>query len=189
VSRDGDPVRILGVDPGSRHTGYGLIEKQQSRLVYLESGSISPDAKESFARRLAAMHTGLAERIAAFQPHHVAMEDIFHAANVRSALQLAHVRGVLVLAAAQAGLEIAAYAPRVIKKAVVGTGGADKAQVAWMIERLLSLAGDKRRTDITDALAAAVCHASHLGSGERQTTPRLEHGATGTVSGAPGDRS
>jgi len=187
VSRDGDPIRILGVDPGSRHTGYGLIEKQGSRLIHLESGSISPSVKESFSRRLVAMHAGLTDRIAASRPHHVAMEDIFHAANVRSALQLAHVRGVLILAAAGAGMEVAAYAPRVIKKAVVGTGGADKAQVAWMTTRLLSLTGEKRRADITDALAVAICHAFHLGP-EAHRTSRLEPAATGVAPGTAGPR-
>jgi crossover junction endodeoxyribonuclease RuvC len=187
VSRDGDPVRILGVDPGSRHTGYGLIEKRGNRLIHLESGSISPSAKLSFSRRLVALHDGLADRIAASRPHHVAMEDIFHAANVRSALQLAHVRGVLILAAAAAGMEVAAYAPRVIKKAVVGTGGADKAQVAWMTTRLLALDGEKRRADITDALAVAICHASHLGPGEHQAH-RLSPAAGDVAAGPAGDR-
>jgi crossover junction endodeoxyribonuclease RuvC len=116
------------------------------------------------------MHEGLAGRIAAAQPHHLAMEDIFHAANVRAALQLAHVRGVLVLAAAEAGMEVAAYAPRAIKKAVVGTGAADKSQVAWMAGQLLDLDNRARREDVTDALAVAICHALHLGPGARQAT-------------------
>jgi crossover junction endodeoxyribonuclease RuvC len=182
VSRAGDPIRILGVDPGSRHTGYGVIEKRGARLVPVDAGSLSPSPRLSFSHRLLEIHDGLAGVIRTHRPLHVAMEDIFHAVNVRSALKLAQVRGVLLLAAAEAGLEVAAYPPRSVKKAVVGTGGADKSQVAWMIVRLLGLGEERRPADVTDALAVAVCHALHLG-------PEGARTEAGTLAGAaPGAR-
>ncbi len=161
VAAAGDPVRILGVDPGSRHTGWGVIEQAGTRLTLVDAGAISASPRLPFEERLRRIHEGLALCIADLRPQEVAVEDIFHALNTRSALQLAHVRGVLLLAAASAGLPVSPYAPRLVKQAVVGHGGADKSQVAWMVTQLLTGAAAGGRQDVTDALAVALCHASH----------------------------
>jgi crossover junction endodeoxyribonuclease RuvC len=163
VGAVGDPLRILGVVPGARHTGWGIIEKIGSRVVYVDAGAISPPPRLPFEERLRLLYEGLGRRIEVARPQQVAVEDIFHAVNVRSALQLAHVRGVLLLAAAQAGLPVTPYAPRLVKQAVVGNGSADKEQVAWMVGRLLAPAATGGRQDVTDALAVALCHAAHHG--------------------------
>ncbi len=157
----GAPIRILGIDPGSRHTGYGVIETTGPRMVPVEAGTLSPPAGLPLVERLLAIHTGLAEKIAALEPHQVAVEDLFHGVNARSALKLAEVRGVCLLAAAAAGLAVTAYTPAQVKKAATGTGGAAKSQVAFMIARLLGLS-EPCRPDAADALAVAVCHAAHL---------------------------
>ncbi|MFQ5670297.1 MAG: crossover junction endodeoxyribonuclease RuvC [Acidobacteriota bacterium] len=161
-------MRILGIDPGSRHTGYGVIEASGRRLAYVDAGAISPRLGAPFSQRLLAIYQSMTERIEALRPSQVAVEDLFHSVNSRSALRLAHVRGVLILAAGAAGLAVTAYAPAAIKKAVVGSGNAAKEQVAWMVSRLLEKPMAHRTLDTTDALAVAICHASHLGPGPRR---------------------
>ena len=158
----GESWRILGVDPGSRHTGFGIIRKEGARLVHVASGTLSPPPRLSLEKRLQFIHAGLAASIEQHRPHAVAVEDLFHAINVRSALTLAHVRGAVLLAAASAGVPVASYAPREVKKTVAGTGAASKSQVAWMVQRLLEGAAPAEGPDAADALAVAICHAHHL---------------------------
>jgi crossover junction endodeoxyribonuclease RuvC len=175
VAANQDPgTRILGLDPGSRHTGFGLIVRKGAGLLYLDSGTLSPGAAKDLPQRLGILHDQACQLLARTRPDVVAVEDIFTAVNPRAALTLAHARGVLVLAAVQAGLPVTSYPPATIKKAVVGAGAATKDKVAWMVERLLSGVPSGGRHDASDALAVALCHAAHL--------------RTATVSQAP-DRS
>jgi len=152
-------VIILGVDPGSIHTGFGAITTDGRRYVLLERGVLSPPAGFSLAERLRFLHAGIAATIARVGPELLAVEDVFHAVNARSALILGHVRGTVLLAGAQAGLEIAAFAPATVKQQLTGYGRAEKAQVALMVSRLLELAADEPPGDATDALAVALCGA------------------------------
>ena len=152
---------ILGVDPGSIRTGYGAIETDGRRHRLLEMGVVAPPARASLPLRLRALHQGVTEVIRRLSPDLLAVEDVFHSVNARSALVLGHARGVVVLAGAQAGLEVAAFPPATIKAHVTGYGRAEKAQVALVVSRLLSLARDEPPGDATDALAVALCSA-HL---------------------------
>lgn len=155
------PVRVFGVDPGGFCTGWGLVLRTGSRLEHLESGLIRPPRGAPFADRLAFLHDALTEVLARTEPETFAIEAVFHAEHARSALQLGHARGVLVLAAAQAGLTVCEYPPATVKKAVTGNGAADKEQVRSMVEILLKTELDGA-ADRTDALAVAICHA-HVG--------------------------
>ena len=156
-------MRIFGVDPGSRRTGYGCIETSGSRHRLIDCGALSAPADAPLSDRLRAVHGGLTRLLAAHRPDVVALEDLFYARNVRSALILGHVRGVLVLAAAEAGVPAAEYAPAEVKRAVVGYGRADKRQVQQMVALLLGLDTPPSPLDASDALAVAVCHAHSIG--------------------------
>lgn len=148
---------ILGVDPGSSHTGYGLVLARGSKLDLVSQGRLSPSSAWPMPRRLAFIHQGLTEIISGHRPPMVAVEDIFFGKNARSALKLGQVRGVVLLAAVQGGAEIFEYAPRQVKSSVVGYGQAEKSQVAHMVAQLL----DYRQPltpDAADALALAICH-------------------------------
>lgn len=147
----------LGIDPGSRITGYGLVARQGSRLTFLAAGSIKTSAKAPLAQRLGEVYDGLTEVVREYAPEVAAVEDIFYAKNVRTAAVLGHVRGVALLAAAMAGLEVFEYPPASTKMAVAGYGRADKDQVALMVRQILGI----RRPlppDASDALAVAICH-------------------------------
>jgi crossover junction endodeoxyribonuclease RuvC len=150
---------ILGVDPGGSHTGYGLVLSQGEELRLAAQGRFSPKSAWAMPRRLVYIHQGLSELTSAHRPAAVAVEDIFQGRNIRSAIKLGHVRGVVLLAAAQAGAEVFSYAPRLVKNAVAGYGQADKAQVAHMVGELLRLTAPLA-PDAADALAVAICHAS-----------------------------
>jgi crossover junction endodeoxyribonuclease RuvC len=152
-------IRILGVDPGLNATGWGMIAQDGARLSLIAHGVIKAPAKAPMARRLLFIHEALDALIAEHQPHEAAVEDQFVSANPGSALKLGQARAAAMLAPARAGLPVAEYAPRLVKKAVVGTGGAEKAQVAAMVKMLLP--GSKAQTDDADALAVAICHAHH----------------------------
>jgi crossover junction endodeoxyribonuclease RuvC len=152
------PTLILGVDPGTHHTGYGLVLASGPSLQLVAQGRFSPSAAWALPRRLAHIHQGLAEIIAGHRPQAVAVEDIFYGKNVRSSLKLGHVRGVALLAAAQGGAEVFEYAPRLVKNTVAGYGQADKAQVAHMVAELLNF-HEPLAADAADALAVAICHA------------------------------
>ncbi len=149
---------VLGVDPGGFCTGWGLVRRDGGRLLHLESGLIRPPKKAAFPDRLAHLHRELAAILTRTTPDAFAIEAVFHAEHARSALQLGHARGVLVLAAAQAGLSVCEYPPATVKKAVTGNGAADKEQVRAMVSKLLrdEIEG---AADRTDALAVAICHA------------------------------
>jgi crossover junction endodeoxyribonuclease RuvC len=150
-------MRLLGVDPGSIRTGWGAIETEGGRHVLLEAGTLAPPPRLTLAERLLFLHDGLAEVISRHRPHALAVEDVFHAANTRSALVLGHVRGALLLAGAEAGLPVHAFPPATVKAQVAGFGRAEKSQVALMVSRLLGLARDRNPGDATDALAVALC--------------------------------
>jgi crossover junction endodeoxyribonuclease RuvC len=151
-------VKIFGIDPGSERTGYGCIDTDGSRHRLVICGALRAPAHTAFPDRLLLIHAGLAALLAEHRPDCVAIESIFHARNVRSALKLGHARGVALLAASQAGLEVIEYAPAEIKRAVVGFGRAEKPQVGHMIKLLLGLDAVPSPDDAADALAVAVCH-------------------------------
>ena len=150
-------VRILGVDPGLRVTGFGIIEKSGSRLHYVTSGCVRSGAGE-LAARLKVILDGLAEIIAANQPHEVAIEKVFVNVNPQSTLALGQARGTAICAAVLAGLPVSEYTALQVKQSVVGKGHAAKDQVQHMVRRLLALPGDPS-PDAADALACAICHA------------------------------
>lgn len=159
----GGPVRILGLDPGLRRTGWGLIETRGTKLAYLASGTLTSDGDDDLAVRLLALFDALRAVIAAHAPDEAAVEETFVNKDPRSALKLGQARAVSLLAPALAGLPVAEYAANLVKKTVVGAGHADKAQVAAMVRLLLPKA-DPKGADAADALAVAICHAQHRGS-------------------------
>ena len=163
-------MKILGIDPGSDRTGYGCVEVDGSRQRVVTSGAIRTSPRASFPEKLLAVHAGLTGLIAETRPDAVAIENVFHAVNARSALKLGHARGVAMLAAVQAGLPVAEYTPAEVKRAVVGYGRAEKHQVQQMVKLLLGLSVVPTPHDAADALAVALCH-SHL-TAFRSLVPR-----------------
>jgi crossover junction endodeoxyribonuclease RuvC len=153
-------IRIIGIDPGLRHVGWGLIEAEGSRLRYLACGSIKTEAKASLAERLAAIHRGLTALIEEHRPDEAAVEETFVNRDPQSALKLGQARGVALAAPALLGLVVAEYAANVVKKTIVGVGHAEKAQVAMMVKMLLP-ASPAASPDAADALALAITHAQH----------------------------
>jgi crossover junction endodeoxyribonuclease RuvC len=152
-------MRVLGIDCGGEYTGYGVVEMQPpGKLCCLACGAIKLSAREALPLRLCRIFTRLGELISEYQPHEVAIEDVFYALNVKSALKLGQVRGVAMLAAAAAGLRVSEYSPLTIKSSVVGYGRAEKAQVQAMVTRLLDLTSPPETMDASDALAIAICH-------------------------------
>jgi crossover junction endodeoxyribonuclease RuvC len=151
-------VKIFGIDPGSERTGYGCVETLGGRHRLVICGSLAAPARSGFPDRLKHIHAGLAHLLARHRPDCVAVENIFHARNVRSALKLGHARGVALLAAAEAGLPVFEYAPAEIKRAVVGYGRAEKHQIQQMVRLLLGLETAPSPHDVADALAVAICH-------------------------------
>ena len=151
-------MKIFGIDPGSERTGYGCIETHGSRHRLITCGAISSHASTAFPDRLLAIHRRLSALIAECRPDSVAVESLFFATNVRSALKLGHARGVAMLAAVEAGVPVFEYTPAEIKRAVVGYGRADKLQVQQMVKLVLGLASVPSPHDAADALAVAICH-------------------------------
>ncbi|HET6843419.1 MAG TPA: crossover junction endodeoxyribonuclease RuvC [Candidatus Angelobacter sp.] len=152
-------MRVLGIDCGSEYTGYGVVEQRQNReLLCCISGAIRLKPRDAMAAKLQQIFTGLTGIIAEHKPDLVAIEDVFYALNVKSALKLGQVRGVAMLAASSCGLEVAEYSPLSIKSAVVGYGRAEKQQVQQMVMRLLKLSVAPEPSDASDALAIAICH-------------------------------
>jgi len=154
------PVRIIGIDPGLRRTGWGIVEADGVRLVYVASGVVASQAEESLPYRLRQLYEGLASVIASFKPQEAAVEETFVNKDARATLKLGQARGVAMLAPAQQGLLVAEYPPNVIKKTVTGTGHGEKRQIAAMVGFLLPKAKFES-ADEADALAIAICHASH----------------------------
>jgi crossover junction endodeoxyribonuclease RuvC len=153
-------IRILGVDPGLRTTGWGVIEATGSRLSFVGCGSIETDAAVSLAERLAAIHRSLAGLVEREGPNEAAIEETFVNRDPQSALKLGQARGVALASLALTGLPVAEYAANLIKKTVVGVGHAEKRQVAMMVRMLLP-ASTAATADAADALAVAICHAQH----------------------------
>jgi crossover junction endodeoxyribonuclease RuvC len=157
-------VRIFGIDPGSIRTGYGCVETDGRRHRLVTCGALVAPSRATFPAKLRFIHDGLAQLIRSAAPECVAIENLFHARNVRSALVLGHARGVAVLAAVEAGLPVVEYTPAEIKLAVSGYGRAEKAQLQHMVKLLLGLDTAPSPHDAADALAVAICHAHARGT-------------------------
>ncbi|HMA50820.1 MAG TPA: crossover junction endodeoxyribonuclease RuvC [Magnetospirillaceae bacterium] len=155
-------MRLLGLDPGLRITGWGVLEQRDNRLIWIADGTVTSDEKAGLAERLAQLHRGVAEVIARFAPDEIAVEEVFVNINPASTLKLGQARGAVLTAAGLAGVPVAEYATRLVKKSLVGTGQGDKNQVATMVRRLLP-ACEIATEDASDALAVAICHAHHRG--------------------------
>ena len=153
-------MRVLGIDCGCERTGFGVVDTDGRTHRFVTAGVIRTSPRDPLALRLARIHDGLRQTLADFHPEAVAIEEVFHAANVKTALQLAHVRGVALLAAAQAGLPVGEYSALEVKTRVVGYGRAEKHQVQIMVASLLALPEPPRSPDAADALAVAICHAT-----------------------------
>lgn len=154
------PIRILGIDPGLRRTGWGLVESDGNRLIYVACGSLATSDKAELGARLVAIHDGLSKVIDDFAPHEAAVEQTFVNTNAAATLKLGQARGIAMLVPARAGLTVAEYAPNLVKKTIVGAGHGEKAQIRMMIGVLLPKA-DPATEDAADALAIAICHAHH----------------------------
>jgi crossover junction endodeoxyribonuclease RuvC len=163
-------MRILGLDPGLRHTGWGIVDVEGNRLRHVADGAVDSDEKLDLASRLVQLHDGLVAVIAEFSPDEAAVEETFVNKNPTSTLKLGLARGVVLLVPARAGLAVAEYGANHVKKSIVGAGHADKTQVQMMVRTLLPGAAF-RSPDAADALAVAICHAHH-----RQTTRRIAGG-------------
>jgi crossover junction endodeoxyribonuclease RuvC len=157
------PVRILGIDPGLRRTGWGIIEIEGNRLIYIGCGSVEPPEGLPLASRLLAIHEGLAAVLGNFQPAEAAVEQTFVNKDGVATLKLGQARGVAMLAPAMFGISVSEYAPNQVKKTVVGAGHADKNQIMVMLKILLPKA-DPPSADAADALAVAITHAHHRGT-------------------------
>ena len=160
------PVRLLGIDPGLRFTGWGLVESDGNRLRHLADGVVATDAESSVPVRLRMLHDALAALLAEHRPHEAAVEETYVNRNGTATLRLGYARGVALLAPALLGIPVTEYAATAVKLSVVGTGRADKEQVKMMVRHLLPGAAI-RRADASDALAVAICHAHHRASARR----------------------
>jgi crossover junction endodeoxyribonuclease RuvC len=158
-----ETIRIIGIDPGLRHTGWGIIGVQGTRLSYVADGTIKSDASAPLAERLKQLHEELSEVIGAWQPDEAAVEETFVNKDARATLKLGQARGVCLLVPAQAGVSVAEYAPNLVKKTVVGSGHAEKQQIQAMVKILLPKA-TPNSADSADALAIAICHGQRRGT-------------------------
>ncbi len=157
--KDDGVRRILGIDPGTAVTGFGVVERAPDRAVrLLECGVIRTSAGDPLTDRIREVHDGVVDLIDRYHPHVLAVEDVFQGRNVRSALTLGHARGVILLAGSLGALQIAEYTPAEIKKAVVGRGSATKEQIGFMVQRHLRLKAPPTPADAADGVAAALCH-------------------------------
>ena len=167
-------MRVLGIDPGSETLGWGVVDGKGSKYVLVDFGTVKSSTKQAFSKRLLNMYEGVAEVMALHSPDVLSVEDTFYAVNVGVALKLGQVRGLMLLLAEQRGLEIAEYAPRLVKQTVVGYGNAEKHQVGEMVRILLGMKEIPKPHDAADALAIAICHFHHAGVAERlkKLTPK-----------------
>lgn len=156
-------IRIMGIDPGLRNTGWGIIDVTGNRLTYVASGVVKPPQKEELPKRLLALHHGILDVIAKYKPQEAAVEETFVNAGPRSALLLGQARGICVMTPASAGLMVGEYAANMVKKSVVGAGHADKNQIQMMLKVLMPSA-KFTSADAADALAIAVTHSHHRGA-------------------------
>ncbi len=159
----GNPIRIVGIDPGLRSTGWGIVVAEGSRLTYVADGTLTSDAAAPLAERLLQLHGRLAAIIADWSPDEAAVEETFVNKDAKATLKLGHARGIALLVPASAGLPVAEYAPNMVKKTVVGVGHAQKDQIDAMVKILLPRCTPDS-ADSADALAIAICHAQHRGS-------------------------
>ena len=159
-------ARLIGLDPGLRQTGWGIVETEGSHLRHIANGTIKTNSRQSVAERLVTLHEELDGVLTTWQPHLAAVEETFVNKNPSSTLKLGQARGVIMLAPALKGLEVAEYAPNAIKKAIVGVGHADKDQIHAMVGMLLP-GVDIDSADAADALAIAIGHAHHVQSAQR----------------------
>ena len=155
-------TRILGIDPGLRRTGWGVIDTEGNKLVFVACGTVLSDDKDELSRRLVSIHDGLQAVVAAHRPDEAAVEATFVNKDATATLKLGQARGIALLVPALAGLAVGEYAPNLVKKTIVGAGHAEKAQIRLMIKVLLPKA-DPKTADAADALAIAICHANHRG--------------------------
>jgi crossover junction endodeoxyribonuclease RuvC len=160
-------MRVLGIDPGSETLGWGLVEGAGMKYSAVDHGTVRSSPRLSFPKRLAKIYAGLSEVIDRLSPNLLSIEEAFYAANVSVAMKRGQVRGVVLLLGEQRGLEIAEYAPRLIKQTVVGYGAAEKHQVGEMVRILLRLKETPQPHDVADALAIAICHFHHAGAKDR----------------------
>ena len=152
-------MRILGVDPGTIITGFGIVEYNNNQLIRIKSGVIIPDKKRDMAIRLGVIYDELDKLIKIYKPEQFSIETAFYGKNIQSALKIGYARGVALLAAVHNNLSYAEYSPREVKKAIVGKGGASKEQVQYMIRKLMTIKEDEMKFDESDGLAIAACHA------------------------------
>jgi crossover junction endodeoxyribonuclease RuvC len=178
-------VRVFGIDPGSVRTGYGCVESDGGRHRMTAFGAIATPARAPFPEKLLVIHRELSRLLSATQPDCVAVENLFYASNVRSALQLGHARGVALLAAIQAGVPVVEYTPAEVKRAVVGYGRAEKGQVQQMVALLLGLSAPPMPHDAADALAVAVCHLHRSGPGAAAVMAASRPARAATVARQP----
>ena len=158
-------MKVFGIDPGSARTGYGCVQSDGTRHQLIACGAIAIPATNSFPEKLKIIHVELGTLITRHRPDCIAIENLFHAVNARSALRLGHARGVAMLAAVEAGIPIVEYTPAEVKQSIVGYGRAEKAQVQAMIQLLLGLSAPPSPFDASDALAIAVCHLHKMNLG------------------------
>jgi crossover junction endodeoxyribonuclease RuvC len=149
---------ILGIDPGLQHTGWGIISAQNNQISFISCGTIHSNSKDDMAKRLTQLHQGIKQAISLYRPVEAAIEETFVNKNSLSSLKLGQARGAIMLSVALEGLALAEYSTNMVKKSVVGTGHADKEQVAMMVKTLLP-ASNAASADASDALAVAICHA------------------------------
>ena len=160
-------MRVLGIDPGSETLGWGVVEGSGNKYSLVDFGVVRSNPRMAFSKRLAKIFAEVDEVVAQFQPDALAIEEAFYSINVNVAMKLGQVRGVMLLLAEQRGLSIAEYAPRLIKKSVVGYGNAEKHQVGEMVRILLGMKAAPTPHDAADALAIAICHFHHCGLNDR----------------------
>ncbi|MFZ1701813.1 MAG: crossover junction endodeoxyribonuclease RuvC [Pyrinomonadaceae bacterium] len=160
-------MRVLGIDPGSETLGWGVVDGKGSKYALVDFGTVKSSTKQAFSKRLLNMYDGVAEIMALHSPDVLSVEDTFYAVNVGVALKLGQVRGLMLLLAEQRGLDIAEYAPRLVKQTVVGYGNAEKHQVQEMVRILLGMKTIPTPHDAADALAIAICHFHHAGLADR----------------------
>src|SRR6188508_422061 len=160
-------MRVLGIDPGSETLGWGVVDGKGSKYALVGFGTVKSNTRHQFSKRLLIIYNGVAELMAEHSPDVLSVEDTFYAVNVGVALKLGQVRGTMLLLAEQRGMEIAEYAPRLVKQTVVGYGNAEKQQVQEMVRILLGMKTVPTPHDAADALAIAICHFHHAGFRER----------------------
>ena len=175
-------MRIFGIDPGADRTGYGCVDTDGSRHRIVASGAITAPASATFPDKLLQIHERLSALLRECAPQAVAIESLFFAVNVKSALKLGHARGVAMLAAVEAGVQVVEYTPAEIKRAVVGYGRAEKTQIQHMVKLILGLAAIPTPHDAADALAVAICHAHSAGA---VRSVRLQPDHEGPASAGP----